>query len=266
MRIPELYRFDDGTESWTWTSADEPITYNDEIYEPHPIGRGEFEQSSDVNRANVSLRVPRTNPVGQRNLQRGADLVTSLTIFRVDDVVSVYWKGRIAATKLSGSEIAIECESVLTSSRRMGLRARYQRNCRHALYHRGCGLDREDWAMTAFCTSADGSAITVPDAATQPTGWYLGGMAQLGDVIRFIVGHSGAELTLMRPFDDLAAAIANGGYGNNYGNHYGGVAVTIYPGCDRTKETCHTKFDNVMAHGGFSWIPIRNPFDGSAIA
>jgi hypothetical protein len=41
--------------------------------------------------------------------------------------------------------------------------------------------------------------------------------------------------------------------------------VKIYPGCDRTKETCNDKFSNILNYGGFAWIPAKSPFDGSSI-
>lgn len=266
MTKTELFLFVQGNVMWTWTNGDRPITHNGDTYQPYPIARGEFEQSSDINRANVTLRVPRTNPIGLKNLSYGTDSTTSLTIFSVNGSdINVQWKGRVGGTKCAGSEIVIECESVLTSSRRMGLRARYQRNCRHAVYHRGCGLNREDWAALGVCTAVSGQTITVPVAALQPADWYLGGMVEYEGVIRFIAGHAGAQLVLVRPFDTLAQDVQDSGYGESYGNHYGGAAVKIYPGCDRTTVTCKNKFNNLDRHGGFSWLPRRNPFDGTSI-
>jgi len=41
--------------------------------------------------------------------------------------------------------------------------------------------------------------------------------------------------------------------------------VKIYPGCDRVRATCESKFDNLDNFGGFPWIPTKNPFGGSSI-
>ena len=44
-----------------------------------------------------------------------------------------------------------------------------------------------------------------------------------------------------------------------------GDAIYLYPGCDRTLNTCHAKFGNSANFGGFPFIPTKNPFGGSPI-
>lgn len=274
MRANELYKIVLDDQTWNWTSGDTEVVYNGDTYTPMTIGRTEVEQGDEINRANITLSVPRDNPVGAIYLAHTPDHPVSVTIFRQETELSgspdsatlTYWKGRIAGAKASGSQIEISCESVFTSLRRFGLRARYQRGCRHALYHRGCTLDRADFAVTARVSAISGVNITVPEAAGQADGWYLGGMLEFDGVLRFIVNHVGQVLTLQRVFEDLNDAFAESGYGMNYGNYYGGIpAIRIYPGCDRTRATCNSKFNNLPNHGGFDWIPNRNPFDGRSI-
>ena len=84
--------------------------------------------------------------------------------------------------------------------------------------------------------------------------------------LRFVLRHEGASLLLSRPVSlTVAQDIADSGYGMNYGNLYGGVPVTLYPGCDHSRVTCISKFDNRPNYGGFDEIPTRNPMDGSSI-
>lgn len=64
-----------------------------------------------------------------------------------------------------------------------------------------------------------------------------------------IVGHAGANLTLMAPLPGLAA----------------GMSAKLYAGCDRSLSVCGSRFDNVVNFGGFPWIPLKNPFSGDAI-
>jgi len=139
---------------------------------------------------------------------------------------------------------------VMVSSRRNGLPKRVTRQCGHALYHRGCWVDKASYAVVAEATAVDGVAITIPDAALQADGWYLGGMLEFGNSSRWIVGHAGNQITLLRPIDGLEAT-------DN---------VTIYPGCDRTRDTCNDKFDNLLNRMGFDWLPDRSPYDGSSVA
>jgi hypothetical protein len=39
-----------------------------------------------------------------------------------------------------------------------------------------------------------------------------------------------------------------------------GDAVAIYPGCDRTPNTCQSKFNNLANDGSFSFMPGQTPF------
>lgn len=253
----ELYRIMQDADVWTWTSGDAEVVYNAETYTPEPIGRTEIEQGGDLARAALSVRVPRTNPLGLFSIQSPSDTRTSLTIFQPDDgdTWAAGWKGRLIGAQLTGAEIVLEFESVLTSARRMGLPARVTRSCNHAVYSRGCGLNRDDWHVAGTVTAINGYVLTVAAAAGEADGWYLGGMIEYDGALRWIVGHAGNQLTLLRPFRALAEDLADNGP----------VAVKIYPGCDRTKETCHTKFDNLPNRLGFDWLPERSPFNGSVL-
>lgn len=266
MTTTELYRFIQGQQVWTYTSGDTAIAHDGEIYTPIPIGRTEIEQAAEINRAAISVALPRDNPIAAMFLAYSPDAVTALTVFRKEaGMVTVAWKGRVVAAKANGSEVVLECESVFTSLRRPGLRARYQRQCRHTLYR--CGVDRGDFAVRSAVDAIDGALISAPAAVTFPAGYFFGGMLESPDgVLRFIVEHQGALLTLARPIEGLAEQFAASGYGQSYGRHYGGLAVTLYPGCDRSREICATRFYNIENHGGFPWIPQKNPFDGNSIA
>jgi len=124
-----------------------------------------------------------------------------------------------------------------------------------------------DFSTIGRVTALVGNVATIPEAALQPGGWYLGGVLQCEDgSMRMITGHVGAQITITRAIAYLTTAFGSSGYGRNYGNLYGGVAVQIHPGCDRTMSTCDSKFDNLDNNGSFAWIPSKNPFGGSSIA
>lgn len=265
--IAELYRIAIDTTIYTWTNGNAPVVHNLETYTPIPIGRSADEQNIDVSKANISVRVPVDNPLVQYYLSNVSDFVATVTIFRKDtsEVVATYWKGRVTGFKVSRSEGTFECESVFTSLRKTGLRAKYQRSCRFALYHRGCGLDPENFRLDSAVVSLSGNTITTNNANSETDGWFTGGMIRGPDgSYRWVINHVGNVITLQRPYESLIDSLVNAGYGLNYGNYYGGnVGIALYPGCDRTLATCLNKFNNVLAQGGFRWIPEKNPFDGS---
>jgi uncharacterized phage protein (TIGR02218 family) len=159
----------------------------------------------------------------------------------------------------SGDAVTIECENIFTSLRRPGVRARYQKKCRHALYQRGCNLNDYDFAVVATATAVDGSVITVPDLAdsnfdsnTQGDGYFTGGMIETATgFMRYIIDHTGDQLTLITPLSELTEDVNDSS---------GDAVVTLYPGCDHTRGTCKDKFNNLVNYGGFPWIPGKNPF------
>lgn len=268
-----LFLFVQGVLSWRYTSAAVPVTHLGVPYLPSQIGPGGVSQSADMVKDTLSLKFPRDHEFAAQFLGYSPDQITTVTVFRghLNDPSGqfiTYWKGRVASFKATGETISVECEPIFTSLRRPGLRARWQRSCRYALYHRGCGLDPEQFGSDGTCTSVDGVNIVVPEAAALPPGWLVSGMIKAPDgVLRYIVNHSGANLTLIRPVDSLDKAVNGGsGYGNGYGNFYGGpVPVRVYPGCDHSMSTCEAKFDNLNNYGGFPWIPSKNPMGGSSI-
>ena len=263
----ELYRFIEGSNVWTVTSADAAEVYNSETYSPVTIGRNEAESKNELSRANIEISVDLDNEMGRRWLKTVIDEVVTLTIFSKDGAeVSVVWKGRLASIKPDMTAITLVFESIFTSLRRPGLRAKYQRTCPHVLYGRGCFLNKDDWAITGAVTSVNETVVVMPVAASYPVGYFTAGMIEAPDgTLRFITNHSGDTLTLIRVLDPLTEAFNNAGYGLSYGEYFGGISARIFPGCDRRKETCSGKFGNINNMGGFPFIPIKNPFGGSSI-
>lgn len=266
-----LFQFVQGVLSWRYTSTAFPVNALGFTWTPTHLAPGNTSQSGDMTKDTMSLKFARDQEFARTFLGYTPDQVTTVTIYRghindPDGQFIAYWKGRVASFKATGDQVSIECEPIFTSLRRPGLRARWQRSCRFALYHRGCGLDPEQFGVDGMCTAVDGVKIVVPEAATQPDGWFTGGMLKSPDgVLRYIVRHSGQNLELIRPVDSLTKAVAGGGYGMAYGEWYGGPGVRLYPGCDHSRGTCKDKFNNLDNYGGFPWIPSKNPFGGSSI-
>jgi len=267
----ELYKFVEGSNVWTVTSSDADEDYNGETYVSTTIGRNEAESKNELSRANLEVSFDLDSPIARRWMREVIDSVVTLSIFSKDvetSSVMVVWKGRLSSVKPDVTSITLVFESIFTSLRRAGLRKRYQRSCPHVLYGRGCRLNKDDWKTSGVVggMSANGLIVSVGEAATFPDGYFTAGMIEAPDgTLRFITNHVGSTLTLIRPVYSLSEAFANSGYGYNYGNFYGSVVVNIYPGCDRSKETCNDKFSNLLNYGGYPFIPLKNPFGGSSI-
>lgn len=254
-RPVELFRFAHGTTVWTYSSGPE-MDHGGETYLAFPIGREGMAQTKELHKSSLEVVLPRTCEISLLFLAGNPEAVVTLTVFRAhvgaSDGPIVYWKGRVVSVEWPDPATAkLSCESVFTSLKRPGLRARYQRMCRHALYSTQCGVDKAAYAVTGTVVDVTNSGrnIEVAEAAAQDDGWFTGGMVQTpsGGYL-FIVGHSGETVSLANPCileqDD---------------------EVVLYPGCARSREACSEKFDNILNFGGWPWIPLRNPFDGRSI-
>lgn len=257
MRPIELYRFVQGATVTTFTSGDKAVTYLAEVYEPIPIGRSNIEMKNELSKANIDVTIDINNDIARGWMNTISEDTLFLTIFQQSDIVTgVIWKGRLANIRPQVAHIKFVFESIFTSLRRPGLRARFQRNCRFPLYGRGCGLNKDDFDVTRSATAVDatGTIITIPTAAVDPAGDYFTGMLKYDNILRFVTAHSGASLTISRPIKSLITAVG-----------LGPTNVILYPGCDRSRTRCFARFNNLAANGSFPFIPIRSPMDGSSI-
>lgn len=258
MSSIDLFRIVMDAQVWTMTSAEKAQTYGGERYVPTAIDRGETEQKNSLAKADLDVTLPLDHPLSEILLTTLYDQIVSLTLFNNDGTtVSVVWKGRLASIKPDMNKLSMSFESIFTSLRRPGLRARFQKSCRHALYHRGCTLDPEDFATAATLDSITGNVLDVPEASGEADGYFRGGMIRAANgTLAFVIEHTGTLLVLQRMPPALVDQFADEG---------AGTAITLYPGCDHTRATCIAKFDNLLNYGGFDWIPSKNPMGGSSI-
>jgi hypothetical protein len=260
----DLYRIVLGTRVFTITSADEEVEYASgtagalELYVPTPMGRGGVTLKNEISKANLEIRIPLTHELAGLLLGSWLETFASLTVFRKRvSGTAVIWKGRLTGTMPDDNFVRLSFESIYTSMRRPGLRARFQKSCRHPLYGRGCFLDPEDFAQAATVTAIVGRTITVPAASGEADGFFSGGMVRAPDgTLTYITKHAGTQLELNRISSALASAYAVTGPG---------TAITIYPGCPHDYVSCRDKFSNDDNYGGFDYIPTKNPMGGSSI-
>lgn len=258
MRAVDLYLIVSAGVTYRLTSAAKSQTHSGQTYTPVAIGRGGTQVRSELSKANLEVRIALGHPLADALLSSWSETVTTLTLFRKRTTATeTAWKGRLTAALPADDHVKMTFESIYTSLRRYGLRARFQKSCRHVLYGRGCTLNAADFAVAATLDAISGLVLTVPEAAGQPNGWYAGGMVAAPDgTLSYVSEHVGSSLRLNRVPSTLAAAFAVTGPG---------LAVTIYPGCAHNYQTCANKFANDDNYGGFDYIPTKNPMGGSSI-
>lgn len=266
----ELYEFKVGTEVYRFTNNAQQTNMLGYLWRAVAVKRSQVRQSNDTFKDGVSFEFPITEAFAQGFITSSFAGVVQVTIYRthfidVDSEYATYWVGRATGATTSGSVVTINCESVFTSLKRPGLRAKYQLTCRHSLFGNGCYVNKDDFKLTdkkATNVDPSGTVVNIPltryirvgdqlvpqrprdhtytnGYITLPTGICVMVLTQIGD-----------SFTLLRRI--RPDQIVN-------------QQITIYQGCDKTKETCAAKFNNIDNFGGFPWIPVKNPYEGSIL-
>ena len=252
-----LYVLTNDLGTYRYTSREKEVVYDEETYTPEAISHSAISNSGDMTKDRLDINFPITNDAARDLMIGNSEQPSSITVLRGhstdnDFEFIVYWKGRVTTVVANGASVKMECESIFTSLRRYGLRARYQKTCRHNLYSESCGVNKEDFKVEGEASALDDLILTIAVADDFDDGYFVGGYISFNGITRRIVAHEEDQITISRIIESLRDAEFP-------------VVIDLYPGCDKLRQTCNDKFDNLINFGGFPWIPNRNPFGGSSI-
>lgn len=252
----EIYLFQRESNIWRYTSSDEDKVVGGHIYTAIPISRSNIEQTVEMSRSNLTIKLSKDAPVCLQFRGSPPTSVIYLILQRYHEGVEEYittWLGRVINVTFREREAEFRMEPVYTSLKRPVLRMRYQTTCPHVLYGNACRANRVSFAVPSTLISNGGSTIYAAEFALYANGYFTGGYIDWDtgtDVQRrFIIAHSGDHVDLNLPFAGIM----------------GGAEIVAYPGCDHLLTTCNSKFNNVNNYGGQPFYPGKNPFMGTPI-
>lgn len=272
--LRELFEFRNDDTVTRYTNRADGIIYGGHVWASTQIRRGRINRSGEINKNGLEVFFPLGHPFAMDYLGYGPDGITLVTAWRSepdnDNAFYPIFKGRVTDVGLNNEdEITFTIESAYTTSLTAGLHERMQGYCRHVVYDSaGCKLNRDDWGVATVPTVIDPtySIITCPEAAAYPNGYFSGGMLRTpAGRLRYISAHAGAQITLWRGEPSIYDMLQNAGWDQAWGQYFGGVGVTLYPGCDGSLKTCDERFDNLDNNGGFYFMRATNPFGGDPI-
>lgn len=261
----ELYKFANARNTWRYTSSTEITSYLDETYNLEAIVRRNVRQSTNLDKADLLVTIPRTSSLVKDYLRRMPATPYWLTLFRLHASetgdVKQLWQGRIMTIKLqpTGELAEVKLESIITAQNRLGLQPEFQALCNHHLYDGiGCPVLASNHAraasVTAIGTGLNRDQITVSGLEIFPDEHFEAGFVEISDgdqrdVVKW--NQATGVLTLDRAFSALDLQADD--------------PVTVYDGCKhRWIEDCVGKFgtetNNGEAHGGFPTPAERSPF------
>lgn len=256
-----LYHFTMGNASWSYCSAESPVTHGGVTYQPAPISNNGSEQSGDVGSDALEIEVPRSAAITDLFIGSPPSASISLVVrdyhYGADGAnpAPVVWSGFVKGAKRTGPAMfVLNCKSLLSSVNRLGLRLAWGRMCPHALYDRMCRVNPNDFAVTLQIASVNSARILVEGASSFGNRYFSGGFIRFTGIAgaierRGIESQIGNTVRLMGTTERLSA----------------GQSITMYPGCNRVARTCQNKFDNILNFGGFPHMPDRSPFDNTPI-
>lgn len=119
----------------------------------------------------------------------------------------------------------------------------YQPSCSHALYSTGCGVVKA--TFTKSYTISSGTTTIFNTNVVEASGVYDQGIILFtsganNGVKRTVKYQSGGTISIALP---LSYAVSNGD------------TFQISQGCDKTKDICNSKFNNMANFRGFPYVP-----------
>lgn len=251
----ELYLFELSGVAFAYTNGEATWTYDSNDYIPQYVKRGSITNEADKAGQQIEVNMPAANDFAQLYVGVVPGERASLKIYQVhrtdtpgfetkqifEGVVST-----VAYTK-NGKESKIICRPLTSAGERPIPRRTYQGVCNHVLFDGRCGLLEVTYQETGTATVVSGRDITITGLTNAVTGDYWeAGYVEFGNERRLIVGQTANVFKLNLEFKESPV----------------GETVRVLPGCKLRRVTdCSTKFNNVKNFGGFSYVPLKNPFE-----
>lgn len=251
----EGYKFIGTFKTYRYTSADRNVEINGEVYTPIAVTRSNVKTGThESDQLMLDLALPFDTEVVKDYAFSQTPPKLRLVVYRLQgedpdgDAWSIYWSGLVRGFSANDREVKIQVPSIFSLALQGEVtNVYYQVPCNHLLYGPRCAVNALIHRFVTTVQTYAGTAISVIGEPTTPND--LAG----GEIVnprngerRLILTNNGSLLTIGYPFVDLQP----------------GDEVHLFRGCDHSLEQCKAKFNNVINHGGFKYIPPDNPFEG----
>lgn len=250
------YHFEYDGKSYWYTSSDADIASPGGVATSIQIKHGTLKETTEDKRSTVKIEIDADCDLAKALRIEPADSVCKVSILRSHRNDSAkqwvyYWRGTVSMVgREDAMQLNLECTHMLTALASGGLRSRFSYTCPHALYGPSCrAVKAADKTKDFTVTSITGAKVNL--SGWSSTDWWNGGQMSFtdGKYRRYIMTADGDGVLL----DAVPIGLSVG------------MTVTLTAGCDRTKATCQSKFNNLANYGGYLAVPSKNPFqDGIA--
>lgn len=255
-----LYKFMRGIVTWAYCTADRDVTYQSVMYKSIPGGLRDsgIRQSGEATADAFEITAPSNIDVAQLYRGVGPSDKIELTVYDMhfgETQAIIAYIGSIYTVKFPAQDrCTIVCNTDSVGLNAMGLTLTWARGCPYTLYERGCEVNRDLYKIDATVQSKTGLTISSGTFESYDDAWFAGGYVEwpVGTGLfdrRGIVSHVGSVLELLGGTQGIGL----------------GLTITAYPGCNKTIQQCHDKFENDPNYGGAPHQPGKSPFDGTPV-
>ena len=242
------------------TGADMPVVWDGQTYGAHEliIKRGATRTAVGLDVDSNTLQISAAPDYRLEGLQwaeaalggvlDGARVKIDRVFFDAElrpvGAVNIF-SGRVSDVSGSRSSVKVDVKSDIELLNVSSPRNIYQAGCMRTLYDDGCKVNREKFTVNGRVTENSQTGTVLKHNLTQPDGWFSQGVIKFtsgrnAGLSRTVKVHSGNtfEFALRLPFPPQA-----------------GDVFKVYPGCNKRRDTCKDKFNNIVHFRGFPFIP-----------
>lgn len=269
-----LFTFSRTGRTWRYTNVNKAIVYGGYTFAPLAIKENGISQESGGSSDDYRVTMPSSAPLCQYLDAINTSFPITLLVHKAHVLMGddgeweepesggakLMWAGNlVSVSRPSISQRELTLMTMASSMKRGGLRLSWGRNCPHMLYGRGCLVNKASYATTlAGLIILDGVTLQCAAVDALADGWFSGGFVEWeyeGGLVErtAIESHVGDILNLMGTTQGMQYALD------------GSMPFVAYAGCDRTADTCHVKFNNILNHGGIEYLQGKSPFRGEPI-
>lgn len=253
-----LYEITQGDLVRRWTSYGADLTAAGQDWIKEDVNHSDITRSTEFLDEGVKLQCGlRTADNPFRQFVAGAPVQTmSVKIFKTvapsfplsldlplyeGDVQEVFFMAR--------GQLSVKLSSVLRISDYTVPRVIIHKLCNWSLYDPPtCGLGVGSYETTGTLsvvtgTYVEAAAFGAKATAQSDANWFALGKIKVGNEVRSVVSQTGNRLFINVAFRSASV----------------GASAKAYAGCDKQRNTCKNKFNNLIRHGGFPYVALKNP-------
>ena len=252
-RPVELYRVLLGSQEFFFSSGEDDLTMDGDVYEATEIKRSAIAMGKQSRTKVLTVEIAAGTTLAQRYVGPPPGQRATISIFRIQRTEgtgskALIYSGTIKAVTFpkNGQFANMQCQTLEASTNRAVPRYTYMGMCNHLLYSTACGVTQASFQHVGLVSLVSDNEITInglSGSGLDVTGGYLDDATNTEK--RQILAVTGDVVTVLLPFE----------------NNPTGTSITAYAGCNRVVTSdCSVVFSNEERFGGCAFVPNRNPF------